>query len=300
VIGANLSAAVEDAGNFQVANVPSGNVQLQFRNAAMAATAQVNNVASNQFIQIQVQLNGTTATIVNESRSGKVTLCHSEGNGSYHSIDVSVEAEPAHRAHGDGKVGDPVPGEPTKTFDANCRPVGPSVEIRKFTNGEDANEAPGPSITVGSPVTWTYVVTNTGTINLTSLVVDDDRGVSVTCDSPTATLAPNATLTCRATGVATLGQYRNVGRVRASWSTSSGSGTLTDTDPSHYLGVSPTDEEGPKVQLCHRTGAGFYVLIEVSVNAEPAHRAHGDGKIGDPVPGPGNAGKRFGPGCQVQ
>jgi hypothetical protein len=52
------------------------------------------------------------------------------------------------------------------------------------------------------------------------------------------------------------------------------------------------------VQLCHRTGAGFYVLIEVSVNAEPAHRAHGDGKIGEAVPG--NAGKRFGAGCQVQ
>jgi hypothetical protein len=62
--------------------------------------------------------------------------------------------------------------------------------------------------------------------------------------------------------------------------------------------VSPDDEEGPKVQLCHRTGAGFYVLIEVSVNAEPAHRAHGDGKVCDAVPG--NAGKVFGPGCQVQ
>jgi hypothetical protein len=297
VAGANLSAAVEDAGNFQIADVPTGNVQLQFRNAAVTATAQVSNVASNQFINIQVQLNGTTATIVNESRSEKVILCHSTGNGSYHSIDVSVEAEPAHRAHGDGKVGDPVPAEPTKTFDANCRPVGPSVEITKFTNGADANEPPGPSITVGSPVTWQYVVSNTGTINLTGITVVDDRGVSVNCNGQT-TLAPGATMTCTATGVATLGQYRNVGTVRANWSTSSGSGTVNDSDVSHYLGVSPDDEEGPKVQLCHRTGAGFYVLIEVSVNAEPAHRAHGDGKVGDPVPG--NAGRVFGPGCQVQ
>ena len=39
-------------------------------------------------------------------------------------------------------------------------------------------------------------------------------------------------------------------------------------------------------------------LIEVSVSAEPARRAHGDGKIGDPVPG--NAGKFFGAGCAVK
>jgi hypothetical protein len=273
-------------------------VQLQFKNAAVSAAAQISNVASGQFIQIQVQLNGSTATIVSETRSAKVTLCHREGNGSYHSIDVSVDAEPAHRAHGDGKVGDPVPAEPTKTFDENCRPVGPSVEIKKSTNGADADEAPGPSITVGSPVTWQYLVTNTGTINLTAIVVADDRGVTVNCGGQT-TLAPGASMTCTGTGVATLGQYRNVGTVRGNWSTGSGSGTVTDSDVSHYLGVSPVpDEEGPKVQLCHRTGAGFYVLIDVSVNAEPAHRAHGDGKIGEAVPG--NAGKVFGAGCQVQ
>ena len=58
-----------------------------------------------------MQLNGSSATIVNESRSsGKVSLCHRTDNGEYHLIDVSVNAEPAHRAHGDAKVGEPVPG----------------------------------------------------------------------------------------------------------------------------------------------------------------------------------------------
>ena len=56
-------------------------------------------------------------------------------------------------------------------------------------------------------------------------------------------------------------------------------------------------EEGLKVQLCHRTGNGSYHLIEVSIDAEPAHRAHGDGKIGEPVPG--NTGKVFGANCSV-
>jgi hypothetical protein len=39
-------------------------------------------------------------------------LCHRTGNGSYHMIEVSVSAEPAHRGHGDGMVGEEVPGSP--------------------------------------------------------------------------------------------------------------------------------------------------------------------------------------------
>jgi hypothetical protein len=50
--------------------------------------------------------------------------------------------------------------------------------------------------------------------------------------------------------------------------------------------------------LCHRTGNGSYHLIEVSTSAEPAHRAHGDGKIGEAVPG--SAGKVFAVGCVVR
>src|SRR3546814_15207389 len=37
-----------------------------------------------------------------------------------------------------------------------------AVAIVKRVNGADANSLPGPEITVGGPVTWTYTVTNTG------------------------------------------------------------------------------------------------------------------------------------------
>ena len=84
----------------------------------------------------------------------------------------------------------------------------------------------------------------------------------------------------------------------ASWALGTASGNVTASDPSHYLGVVPDEETGPKVQLCHKTGNGSYHSIEVSINAEPAHRAHGDGKIGEAVPG--NAGKVFGAGCSVR
>ena len=292
VVGTSLSAAVEATGYFQLSGVPSGNVRLQFKDAGVDATLEVANVGAQPLIEIQVQLAATSAVIVNEVRTtSKISLCHKTGTGSYHMIDVSDSAEPAHRAHGDGKVGDAVPGEPKMVFDQSCRAVGPSIQIEKSTNGEDADEAPGPTITVGSPVTWQYVVTNTGTIPLTSVAVVDDRNVSVVC--PATTLAVQQSMTCTGSGVAVAGQYSNLGTVTAS----SASGTVTDSDPSHYFGVAPGTDDGPKIQICHRTGNGSYHLIDISINAEPAHRAHGDAMIGEAVPG--MAGKIFGAGCSV-
>ena len=299
VAGTNLSAAVDGSGRFEFANVRAGNVRLEFKSAASSASTLVTNVTDGQFVELQVQIAGANATIVSDVRSAKVTLCHSEGNGSYHAINVSVNAEPAHRAHGDGEIGDPVPAAPLMKFDANCRPVGPDVQLVKSTNGEDANEAPGPKILIGETVTWTYRVTNSGTVPLTGLLVKDDQLPSVTC--PLTTLAPGASMTCTVTGVAELGPYTNLGTVTANWSIPGNtppSGTVTDTDRSHYLGVESLDEEGPKVTLCHRTGNGSFHSITVSVSAEPAHMRHGDGKPNGPVPG--QNGKTFGPTCSIQ
>ena len=294
ISGTSLSATVETSGSFQLQGVAAGTVRLQFRDASINAGTELSNVRPAQIVEIEVQVNGSAATVVSDVRSeNKVSLCHSTGNGDYHSITVSDSAEPAHRGHGDGKVGERVPGTTLKTFDQNCTVVGPSVAIKKSTNGEDADSAPGPRIVIGSPVAWTYAVTNTGTINLTNVKVTDDRGVTVTC--PGTTLAVTQSMTCTGTGAALEGQYRNVGTVTAD----STSGAVTDADVSHYLGVRPGDTtEGPKVQLCHRTGNGSYHLIEVSVDAEPAHRGHGDGKMGEPVPG--MTGKVFAANCAVQ
>jgi hypothetical protein len=296
IVGTGLNTTVESSGYFQIAGAPSGTVQLLFRDAVVNATVQLSNVGSNQLVEIVVQVSGTSATVVSEERTeAKVTMCHrteSGESGSYHSISVSQSAEAAHRAHGDGKVGDKVPASPTQVFDQNCQPAGPAVELVKSTNGDDANTAPGPTVQVGSTVTWTYRVTNTGTVPLTGVAVVDDRGVAVSC--PGTTLAVGQSMTCTGAGVAVEGQYRNVGTVTASSSTVA----VTDSDPSHYFGRLPDDDEdGPKVQLCHRTGNGSYHLIEVSVSAEPAHRAHGDGKVGEAVPG--SPGKVFGTGCSV-
>ena len=272
VTGTDLSAVVDSSGSFQIARVPPGSVQLNFRDATVNATAQISNVAQDEFIEIQVQLNATTATILNQTRSsGKVSLCHRTDSGDYHLIDVSVNAEAAHRAHGDAKPGEPVPGTQRQVFDANCQPVGPAVKIKKSTNGEDADNAPGPSIVVGSSVVWRYVVTNTGTIGLTGIVVADDRGVTVNCVSQTI-LPPAQTMTCTGSGIATLGQYSNVGKVTAN----SASGTVSDSDPSHYLGVTQAPPSSGEMTICHIPPGNFSArhTISIDVSAWPAHQGH--------------------------
>ena len=272
VLGTALSAAVDSSGSFEIAPVPPGSVQLNFKDATVNVTAQLSSVAQGEFIEIQVQVNGTNATILNQTRSsGKVSLCHRTDNGDYHLIDVSVNAEPAHRAHGDAKPGEPVPGTQKQVFDANCRPVGPAVKIKKSTNGEDADSAPGPSIVVGSAVTWRYEVSNTGTINLTGIVVVDDRGVPINCNGQT-TLAATQTMTCSGSGIATLGQYSNVGKVTAN----SASGSVDDSDPSHYLGVAQAPPPSGEMTICHIPPGNFSArhTITIGVSAWPAHQGH--------------------------
>ncbi len=108
----------------------------------------------------------------------------------------------------------------------------PAIVIEKSTNGVDADQAPGPNITEGELVTWTYVVTNTGNVDLVDLTVTDDKIGTIPC--PSATLAIGASVTCTAQGTAVTGQYTNTGTATAVSSISDT--TVTDTDPSHYNG----------------------------------------------------------------
>jgi len=292
IAGTNLSAVVDESGYFHIPGVPPGHVQLVFTSSQGKASAELSDVGPEELVEIEVEVSGNTAAIVSEARTDhKIALCHVSDDGRYRRIEVGRPAEAAHRAHGDGAPLEPVPGSETQTFDENCGIAGPSVDIQKHTNGQDADRAPGPTLAPGDPVSWDYIVRNTGTIDLTNIEVTDDQGVVVTC--PGTTLAPGESMTCTGSGVAIEGQYANVGTVTAE----SAAGPVTDSDRSHYFGGDPDEEEGPMVSLCHKTGNGRYIPIEVSVNAEPAHRAHGDGMVGEAVPG--SPGSVFGQGCTV-
>jgi uncharacterized repeat protein (TIGR01451 family) len=135
----------------------------------------------------------------------------------------------------------------------------PGIVIIKYTNGEDADEPTGPVVAVGSLVTWTYHVTNTGNVTLTNVTVTDDQpGVNVLC--PVSVLAPQIGMTCVATGTAVSGQYANVGDVKG---TPPSGPDVTDDNPSHYFGSPVT--------------VGDFVWVDTN----------GDGLQGDPADEPG-------------
>ena len=135
-------------------------------------------------------------------------------------------------------VGDPVEAtDPSHYFG-----LAASIELTKRTNQEDADIAPGPYISVGRPVTWTYAITNTGNITLTSVTaVDDQAGVIPDC--PASQLGPQESMECTANGVAVAGQYENIGTANGSPPFGDPVG---DSDPSHYFGLiaKPLFEDG--------------------------------------------------------
>ena len=116
------------------------------------------------------------------------------------------------------------------------------IHIEKSTNGQDADVPKGPYIEVGSNVTWQYVVTNCGTMNLTDIVVTDDNGTSgnpgddwhptyISGDDGDNILQTTETWYYQASGNATSGQYANIGYVTG---TPPIGGNVSDSDPSHY------------------------------------------------------------------
>ena len=87
-----------------------------------------------------------------------------------------------------------------------CNPR-PSVDIEKATNGVDADSAAAgdaPEVPIGGPITWTYVVTNNGSLDLTQVAVTDDQGVVPICPggNPIPSLPVGASVECQANGVA--------------------------------------------------------------------------------------------------
>ncbi|MEM7130357.1 MAG: SdrD B-like domain-containing protein [Chloroflexota bacterium] len=117
----------------------------------------------------------------------------------------------------------------------------PTIDVEKATTGpgqmpQDADTPNGPSINVGDIVTWTYEITNSGSVTLTTItLVDDVQGTVATC--PQNTLAPGMGMTCLLTGIAQAGQYSNTAVVTGT-PTLGPATPITDTDPSHYIGES--------------------------------------------------------------
>jgi len=119
---------------------------------------------------------------------------------------------------------DPIPGTDPVDDDDPSHYTGAEagINIEKLTNGDDADEAPGTAVAPGDTVTWTYVITNTGTTALIDVVVTDDQGESVDCGDGTNTV-----------DVLLPGDPDNPD----SYDPIPGADPVDDDDPSHYTGV---------------------------------------------------------------
>lgn len=118
-----------------------------------------------------------------------------------------------------------------------------SISLVKTTNGIDVTAAPGPAVAVGSDVTWGYLVTNTGTVELDDVTLGDDIEGDISAPASfDGSLAPGESVTFTATAPAVAGQYANIGTASG---TPEGSTPITVTDPSWYTGVVGTPEVGP-------------------------------------------------------
>ena len=182
------------------------------------------------------------------------------------------------------------PAEPNKVGIAMSRPVvAPLIDLVKSTNGDDANLPTGPLIQVGDPVTWTYLITNTGNTRLSNVTLTDDILGAITCNEGVIpALNPNDTFTCTVNGVATLNQYANIGTVTGQPVDSFDAPLtdingivlppVTDIDPSHYFGYTPTlarlgdfvwiDSDADGVQDAGEPGLGG-VTVNLYQNGNP-------------------------------
>jgi len=128
--------------------------------------------------------------------------------------------------------------------------------------GEDADDAPGVMFEDGEPITFTYVVTNTGTAELSNVVVSDDNA---TPDDASDDFNPVAVMSggfnvgdtdgdnrldvdevwlYTASSVASVGQHTNIGTATATPVDESGEvigDEVTDSDPANYF-VAPDPE----------------------------------------------------------
>lgn len=151
-------------------------------------------------------------------------------------LETAVEGPYSNTAtvSGDKADGNTITASDTSNYSGSVGDVQIALDLEKQTNGEDADSPMGPILSIGDPVTWSYVVTNNSDEMATEIMVMDDLEGLVTC--PDTTLASGSQMTCDPiSGTAEAGQYTNEATLTAMVS-----GTeVTVTDLSHYFGSDP-------------------------------------------------------------
>ena len=153
------------------------------------------------------------------------------GNSYTCKFTVLVDGDETNRVDASGADNESTPV--TAYAEASVEMINPSLTIVKTTNGDD-----GLTFLVGTPLTWSYLVTNNGDVPLTNITVSDDKFVDAICTIET--LAAGASTTCTATGTAAAGPYTNLGSAAAAYTDLDGDAKpLLASDGSSYFGAAP-------------------------------------------------------------
>ncbi|WMW22977.1 NosD domain-containing protein [Methanolobus mangrovi] len=121
--------------------------------------------------------------------------------------------------------------DPANYFGAN-----PSIDVEKYTNGFDMDVDFTPGVYIGDNVNWQYVITNTGNVTLSNIVLSDDMEGIIPC--PVNSLAPGESMVCEWEGVVSeYGLYHNTVNVTGDFE-----GLVTsDEDTGVYYGTEADD-----------------------------------------------------------
>ena len=197
-------------------------------------------------VKVELYQNNQKIAEQNTSSSGQYKFCNLKpGTYTVHFIKPNgYMISPKNKGGDDSKDSDADPksgisdsvtldaGDNNVDTDMGIYPISAKLDIEKSTNGVDADSGSGPTIKVGSKVTWEYLVKNSGNIKVKNIKVVDNKEGNITC--PKSELNPGESMVCKKDGIAKEGLYENIATV-------SGNGddnkTLTDKDPSHYTGV---------------------------------------------------------------
>jgi len=123
----------------------------------------------------------------------------------------------------------------------------PKIDVEKLVSVdggasfEDADTAPGPTLLSGTDPVFQFVVTNTGNVTLSNVLLHDDRfdlnGAAAGTDVAIGTLAPGGTYTIASlTEPFESGQHTDTATATG---TSPSGQNVTDSDPANYFGAAP-------------------------------------------------------------
>jgi len=106
------------------------------------------------------------------------------------------------------------------------------IDVEKFTNDKDADYLKdAPVLKVGDSVTWKYVISNTSKLKVCDIKLVDDKEGKIDC--PSSCVDAGSEMVCYKDGIVKEGNYENMATVSAK---AENNQTVTDRDPSHYVG----------------------------------------------------------------